>query len=62
MDGFEKINELFDREYDDLLRGSGFLPLPQMEDCYVTDMRRPLVLFFDTPSFIKDQFSEFNTF
>jgi hypothetical protein len=29
-----------------------------MEDCYVTDMRRPLVLFFDTPSFIKDQFSE----
>ena len=44
-------------EYDDLLRGSGFLPLPQMEDCYVTDMRRPLVLFFDTPSFIKDQFA-----
>ena len=30
---------------------------PQMEDCYVTDMRRPLVLIFDTPSFIKDQFS-----
>ena len=29
-----------------------------MEDCYVTDMRRPLVLIFDTPSFIKDQFSE----
>ena len=45
-------------EYDDLLRGCGFLPLPEMPDCYITEMRRPLILLFDTPSFIKDQFSD----
>ena len=43
--------------YDDLLRGNGFLPLPEMPDCYIVDMRKPTVFIFDTPSFIKSQFS-----
>lgn len=44
------------KEYEDLLLSFGFLPVPGMPDCFVVDMRRPLVLFFDTPSFIKDPF------
>ena len=34
----------------------GFLPHPVIPDCYIVDMRHPLVLFFDTPSFVKDPF------
>ncbi|MBP3872511.1 MAG: hypothetical protein J6E32_02225 [Lachnospiraceae bacterium] len=43
-------------EYSDILSAFGFLPHPALEDCYIVDMRHPLVLFFDTPSFIKDPF------
>ena len=57
-DGYSYAMCFHGPEYDSLLRGNGFLPLPDMPDCYVVDMRRPLVLFFDTPSFIKEQFSE----
>ena len=34
----------------------GFTAHPRMPDCFLVDMRRPVVLFFDTPSFIKDPF------
>ncbi len=44
------------KQYESLLLPFGFLPLPGMPDSYLVDMRSPLVLFFDTPSFIKDQF------
>ena len=44
------------KAFEDLLLLVGFLPHPLMPDCYVVDMRHPLVLFFDTPSFIKDPF------
>ncbi len=43
-------------EYAHLLLPFGFLPIPDMQGCYLVDMRHPLVLFFDTPSFIKEQF------
>ena len=46
------------KDYAGLLESCGFLPVPDMPDCYVVDMRRPLVLFFDTPSFFKDPFLE----
>ena len=42
----------------DLLESFGFLPIPDMPECWMVDMRHPLVLFFDTPSFIKDPFLE----
>ncbi len=43
-------------EYRNLLLPFGFLPLSHMPGCFLLDMHCPLVLFFDTPSFIKDQF------
>ena len=43
---------------EDVLLGSGFLPIPEMPDCFLVDLRRPLVLFVDTSSFIKEQFSD----
>ena len=46
------------KEYEKLLCSVGFLPAEELPDCYIVDMRHPLVLFFDTPSFIKDPFLE----
>ena len=46
------------QEYEKLLLSVGFLPEPELPGCYIVDMRHPLVLFFDTPSFIKDPFLE----
>ena len=47
-------------EYEELLLSFGFLPYEPLPGCYLVDMRRPLLLFFDTPSFIKDPFLEDN--
>ena len=44
------------KRWEKLLLLVGFLPHPLLPDCFIVDMRHPLVLFFDTPSFIKDPF------
>lgn len=46
------------KDYDTLLQSFGFVSDADMPDCYIVDLRRPLVLFFDTPSFFKDPFLE----
>ena len=57
-DGFSHALCFHGEAYKDLLESFGFLPVQDMPGCYLVDLRNPLVLFFDTPSFIKDPFLE----
>ncbi len=41
-----------------VLAAHGFTVTEEMPGCYLCDLRNPLVLFFDTLSFIKEQFAD----
>lgn len=45
-------------ENAELLRMHGFLPVEGLEDMFILDLRNPLVLFYDTPSSIKESMED----
>ena len=44
--------------YKELLRLQGFLPMPDSPSISLLDIRRPIAMIFDTPSFIKEPFCD----
>ena len=45
-------------ENEEVLRLHGFLPVPGMERMFLLDLRYPLVIFYDTPSSIKESMAD----
>lgn len=45
-------------ENQEALKLHGFLPVPEIENMYLLDLRHPFVIFYDTPSSIKESFAD----